>query len=69
MNRLIGENVLRERDNHVRCHKDARDIDPAILFESNLTHAAERREEAASRRKSVDNPVDKRGHSRSGGRQ
>lgn len=59
MKRLIDENVLHERDRRVRISGDAKHIDPETLFKSNLTHAEERREYAAQKGKSVDNPNDK----------
>lgn len=57
--RLIDEGILSERNGRVKVHPDARDIDPERLFKSNLDHAAERREHAADKGKSVDNPDDK----------
>lgn len=57
--RLTDEGILYERDGRVKIHPDAQDIDPQRLFKSNLDHAAERREHAADKGKSVDNPDDK----------
>lgn len=56
---LVDENVLEERNDKIRIHPDAKDIDPDELFKSNLTQAEERREYAASKGEPVDNPADK----------
>lgn len=57
---LVDEGVLKERDGRVRPHPDARNMDPERLFRSNLDRAADRREYAAEKGESVDNPDDKR---------
>lgn len=56
MKRLVDEDILKDHGMRVKISPEAQKIDPPVLFKSNLTHAGERREEAASRGKAVDNP-------------
>lgn len=59
--RLNDEDVFKEYNGRrLKIHPEYQDIDPQRLFKSNLTHADERRQFAAGKGKSVDNPDDKR---------